>query len=120
MDYLTRDPRDTPDEQQLAEEPNPDVNSLDFMRLNTSLFGPEFERDNHDLFTLLRIFLTGTDGWNVVSKYQKDRNGRAAHLALRAHYKGLSFHHLLKSRANSMMTKTFYRGDNTKFNWENL
>lgn len=119
LDYLIR----SEDPVNLAnppiEDPSPDVNSLDFMRLNTTHQGPEFEKDNQDLFTLLRHYLTGTDGWNVISRYSRNRNGRNAFLALRAHYEGDSFNDLLKSRASIMMARTFYRGDNVKFKWEN-
>ena len=88
------------------------------MKENTTHSGPEYEKDNQDLFTLLRSYLTGTDGWNVISSHQRTKDGRAAYLALRSHYEGSSFHDLIKSKANIMMTRTFYRGDPTKFTWE--
>ena len=118
LNYLTRDPDPFPLPNQPIEDQSPDVNSLEFMKKNTTLYGPEYEKDNQDLFTLLRSYLTGTDGWNVVSSHQRTKDGRAAYLALRAHYEGASFHDLIKSRANVMMSRTFYRGDTTKFNWE--
>ena len=45
-------------------------------------------------------------------------NGQTAYLALWAHYVGAFFHDLIKSKANPMISKTFYRGDTQKFNWE--
>ena len=118
LNYLIRDPSPVPPPAAPVEDQSPDVNSLEFMKENTTHAGPEFEKDNQDLFTLLRSYLTGTDGWNVISSYQRKKDGRAAYLALRSHYEGSSFHDLIKSKANIMMTKTFYRGDTTKFTWE--
>ena len=62
IDYLNRimDPGPLPPD--YIEDPSPDVNSLDFMRLNTTHLGPEFSKDNQGLFNLLRSFLTGPDG----------------------------------------------------------
>ena len=118
LDYLTRDVNPLPLPSNYIEDANPDVNSLDFMRLNATHFGPEFDKDNQGLFTLLRNFLTGTDGWNIIAKFQRNKDGRNAYLALREHYEGASFHDLIRSRANNLMLRTFYRGDTTKFNWE--
>ena len=115
LDYLTRDVDPNPLPADMIENPSPNVNSLEFMRLNTTHIGPEYEKDNQDLYNLLRSYLTGTAGWNIISKYQRAKNGRDAYLALREHYEGSSFHDLKKSRGNNMMLKTFYRGDTTKF-----
>ena len=116
LDYLTRPEGN--DNEELIEDPSPDVNSLEFMRLNTTHSGPEYAKDNHDLYTLLRHFLTGTPGWNVIAKYKRANDGRRAYHALRAHYEGKSFFDSIKSKANQNMTKTFYRGDTPKFSWE--
>ena len=69
-------------------------------------------------FTILRFYLTHTTGWNVISKFSKEKNGRKAFKALRERYEGSSYHDLIKTQANAMMMKTFYRGDTMKFNWE--
>ena len=119
LDYLTRNVDPDPLPAVMIEDPSPNVNSLEFMRLNTTHLGPEYNKDNQDLYNLLRSYLTGTAGWNIISKYQGTKNGRDAYLALRKHYEGSSFHDLKKSRANNMMMRTFYRGDTTKFKWRN-
>ena len=118
LNYLIRDPSPFPAPLVPIKDQSPDVNSLEFMKENTTHSGPEYEKDNQDLFTLLQSYLTGTDGWNVISNHQRTKDGRAAYLALRSHYEGSSFHDLIKSKANIMMTRTFYRGDTTKFTWE--
>ena len=118
LDYLTRDVDPLPRPPNYIEDAHPHVNSLDFMRLNATHFGSEFDKDNQGLYTLLRNFLTGTDGWNIIANFQRNKDGRNAYLALRAHYEGASFHDLIRSRANNLMLHTFYRGDTTKLNWE--
>ena len=118
LDYLIRSGDPDQDPNIPIEEASPDVYNPEFMKLNATHIGPEFQKDNNDLFTLIRHYLTGTDGWNVVSRYQRMKDGRGAYLALRSHYEGESFNDLLKSRANLMMSRTFYRGDTTKFTWE--
>ena len=82
LDYLLRstDPVGNPNVP--IEETSPTVYSLEFMKQNTTHIGPEFQKDNQDLFTLIRHYLTGTDGWNVVSRYQQTKDGRGAYLAL--------------------------------------
>ena len=118
LDYLIRNTDPIQDPNIPIEEASPDVYNPEFMKLNTTHTGPEFQKDNQDLFTLIRHYLTGTDGWNVISRYQRMKDGHGAYLALRAHYEGESFNDLLKSRANLMMSRTFYKGDTTKFTWE--
>ena len=120
LDYLIRNIDQDPLPTDMIEDPSPNINSLEFMRLNTTHFGPEYDKDNQDLYNLLRSYLTGTPGWNIISKYQRSKNGRDAYLALREHYEGSSFHDLKKSKANNMMLKTFYRGDTLKFKWQNF
>ena len=114
----TREPDPYPLPQAPIEDQSPDVNSLEFMKKNTTHPGPEYEKDTQDLFTLLCSYLTGTDGWNLISSHQRTKDGRAAFLSLRSHYEGASFHDLIKSRANLIISRTLYRGDTTKFTWE--
>ena len=101
-----------------VEDPTPDVNSIEFMMNNTSLSGNDFDSDNHALFTILRHYLTNTPGWNVIAKFAREEDGRGAFSALRKHYEGASYHEAMKTRANAMMMRTFYRGGASKFTWE--
>ena len=101
-----------------VEDPLPDVYSIEFMMNNTSLFGNDYDSDNHALFTILRHYLTNTPGWNVISRFAREENGRGAYMALRRHYEGASYHEAMKTRANAMMMRTFYRGGASKFTWE--
>ena len=100
------------------EEAVPDVNSIEFMRDNASFKGTDYQNDNQSLYTMLRHYLTGTPGWNVIARYANENNGRKAFKSLRNHYEGASYFDLMKTKANAMMMKTFYRGDTLKFSWE--
>ena len=114
INYLLR----ANDNDTLIEEADPDINSVEFMTDNASLSGNEYSDDNRTLYTILRHFLTNTPGWNVISRYSREGNGRAAYLALRKHYEGASYHESMKTKANAMLMRTFYRGGANKFTWE--
>ena len=116
LEYVIRDGNDAT--QPPEEIPEPDVDSSDTMASRATLHGPEFERDNAKVFTVLRTILTGTPGWNVISKYSGRRNGRNAFLALASHYQGRSYHDYMRTQANALLVKTFYNGDKAKFKWE--
>ena len=117
LEYVIRHGDDT----QLppVELAEPDVDSSDIMASKATLYGPEFDRDNAKVFTVLRTILTGTPGWNIISKYSGRRDGRKAFLALSSHYQGRSYHDYMRTQANALLTKTFYNGDKAKFKWEN-
>ena len=116
LEYLLR--VDDNNHAELIEEAVPDVNSQDFMRLNASLRGNDFRTDNKSLYTILRHYLSNTPGWNVISKFSTDSDGRKAYKTLRSHYEGASYYDLMKTKANTLMMKTFYRGDTMRFSWE--
>ena len=97
---------------------SPDVNSTDILSNNATLSGVDFDRDNAKVFTCLRVILTSTTGWNVISKFSNRRDGRGAFLALQAHFQGRSYFELMKTQATTMMSKTYYHGDRAKFTWE--
>ena len=100
------------------EVPSPDVNSNEILSHNATLSGVDFNRDNAKVYTCLRVILTSTTGWNVISKFSTRRDGRGAFLALQAHFQGRSYFELMKTQATTMMSKTYYHGDRAKFTWE--
>ena len=104
--------------ERLLEEDNPEVFSNEYMTMNATLTGPELNQDNEVLYTILRHYLTGTAGWNIISKFSRGKDGRGAYLALRNRYESPAYNDALKTQANNTITTTFYKGDNTKFNWE--
>ena len=120
LEYLLR-PKgadDTP-ARCLIEDEDPQIFSNEFMLKNATLSGPDFNQDNEVLYTILRHYLTGTAGWNIVSKFLKNKDGRGAYLALRNRYESPAYNDALKTQANSTLTTTFYKGDNTKFKCRN-
>ena len=119
LEYLLRpkNPDDTP-VGILMEDEDPQIFSNEFMLKNATLSGPDFNQDNEVLYTILRHYLTGTAGWNIISKFSRNKDGRGAYLALRNRYESPAYNDALKTQANSTLTTTFYKGDNTKFNWE--
>ena len=103
-----------------SEVSEPDVDSNDILTEKATLYGPEYASDNAKVYTLLRTILTGTTGWNVISKFSTRRNGRAAYIALKSHFQGRSYHDFMQSHANNLLTKTFYSGDKSRYKWEDF
>ena len=101
------------------EVPKPDVMGNDSLALMATLTGPDYERDNSNVFTILRVILTSTMAWNVISPFSSKRNGRQAYMALKEHFQGSSYFDLMKTQATTLMTKTSFHGDRPKFAWEN-
>ena len=116
LEYLLRQEDNNPVNP--IEDPAPDVNSIEFMKLNASLRGNDYKTDNQNLYIILRHYLSNTPGWNVISKFSNENNGRLAYKTLRGHYEGASYYDLMKTKANTLMMKTFYRGDTLKYSWE--
>lgn len=102
------------------EIPEPDVDSNDIIAASATLHGPAFDHDNARVYTILRTILTGTTGWNIISKFAPRRDGRKAFTALKAHFQGNSYFDFMRSQASNLMTKTFYNGDKQKFKWEDF
>ena len=100
------------------EVPYPNVNDNEVIATFATLEGPEYNIDNGNVYTMLRIILTSTPGWNVISKFSRMKNGRMAYKALKQHYQGRSYYELMKTQATSLMSKTFFNGDRAKFTWE--
>ena len=100
--------------------PEPDVDSNDIIASKATLHGPAFDYDNPRFFIILHAILSGTTGWNIISKYATRRDGRKAFIALKAHFQGNSYYDFMRSQASNLMTKTFYNGDKQKFKWEDF
>ena len=116
MEYAVRD--NNLGIQPIQEVEEPDVDSIDIIVSKATLYGPEFQRDNTKVYTILRTILTGTKGWNVISKFAARRDGREAFLTLKKHFQGSSYFDAMRSQANNLMTKTFYSGDKARYKWE--
>ena len=107
LEYLTR-LDDGPMNGPLIEELVPDVCSPDVLSSRVTLFGNDFSCNNKQFYSILRTYLTDTTGWNLISPYSTSQNGRTAHRALCNHFQGSTHFNLLKTKAMTMMTNTFY------------
>ena len=101
-----------------TEVPSPDVKSNEILSQNATLPGVDFKRGSANVFTCLRVILTLTAGWNIISKFLAQHDGRGVFLALQAHFQGRSYFELMKTQATTMLSKTYYHGDCAKFTWE--
>ena len=64
------------------------MNDNDILARFATLVGPDFNQDSSSVFTILRVTLTSTPGWNVISSFSRKKDGRGAFIALKAHYQG--------------------------------
>ena len=69
----------------------PDANSNEVLAESTTLFGLDFTRDNANVFTILRLIMTSTPGWNVISKHATRHNDRQAYMNLKAHFQIIDY-----------------------------
>ena len=59
-----------------SEVPEPDVNNNVTLVNSVLLSCPDFNRDDANVFTILRVIIITTPGWNVISKHYTRRKGR--------------------------------------------
>ena len=116
LEYIIRD-NETPLFGLLMEEISPDVSSPNILSDRVTLFDSDYQADNKALFSILRTYLTDTAGWNLISSFSQAQNGRAAYKALCSHYQGSTYVDFLKTKANTMMTTTFYCGEFRQFDF---
>ena len=86
------------------------ANDQDELIARAPLRGPNFEADNVRVFDLLKSFVSGGPGWTWMSQFQRTRNGRAAFLALDAHFLGTTQQTALKQEAYRKIERATYNG----------
>ena len=79
---------------------------------------PAYSEDNHKVWNMLYHVTHGTEAWAFVKGYQRTNNGRAAYVALKAHYTGASHINTIKLEADSLIEGTFWNGKARKFKWD--
>ena len=104
LDYLLRPDESQPEE--VIEKARPNVQSDDFVKANATLSGAEYNQDNKILYTILQLHLTDTSGWNVISRFAKEKDGRSAYLALRSRYESPAYKDSEKARATQILTQS--------------
>jgi len=112
LEYLLRNQRN--EDLFLIEDASPNVESSEFIKESATFRGAGFKQDNDILFTVLRHYLTGTSGWNVISRFSREKDGRGAYLALRGRYESAAYKDTEKAWATHLLTDTFYKGDSAK------
>ena len=104
--------------EEVIEDARPNVQSDEFIKANATLSGAEYNQDNKILYTILQLHLTDTSGWNVISRFAKEKDGRSAYLALRSRYESPAYKDSEKARATQILSQSLYKGDNLKHTWE--
>ena len=98
----------------------PDVNRNEVLAENTTHFGPYFTRDKSNVFAILRLIMTSTPGWNVISKHAIRCNGRQSYMELKSHFQGSSYLDQMETQATTWMTRTYYHSDRSNFTWKTI
>ena len=114
--YVTRENADVPT---VAADPGPAIPSYDAELIRRgSHSGSTFETDNQSVWALLRHVTHGGPGWAWVMQHSITRDGRSAYLALTSHYLGDATQGRIRTRADTILSKTYYDGKSKNFSFE--
>lgn len=94
------------------------LDEFDLFTTETVHFGPNYKKDNAEVWTILKSHLLNTHGWDIISTFKRAKNGRHAWKALKAFYEGQDFTSRLQDEAFAMLSTTFYRGETRNFDFE--
>jgi hypothetical protein len=78
---------------------------------------PAYREDNIAVWDILRDSIHDTEAFSWVKRCERRRDGRAAYLALTAHYLGDAKNEALRNAADNTILNTFYGGEKNRFNW---
>ena len=81
-------------------------------------FGAPFNKDNTQVWNLLKSHLLGTPVYNHIANCDATSNGRKAWTLMTEFYEGEDFKTRMKDTAFSKIMNTFYRGDSIRFSFE--
>jgi hypothetical protein len=84
----------------------------------TPLVGIKYEEDNGKVFDFLKSWTLNGPAWTWMRSHNATRDGRAAWLALVAHYKGDVQHDRVKDNAYAAIAAARYYGERKKFSFE--
>ena len=114
--YVTREISDVPT---VSADPGPATPSYDAELIRRgSQSGSTFEADNQSVWALLRHVTHGGPGWAWVMQHSITRDGRSAYLALTSHYLGDATQGRIRTRADTILSKTYYDGKSKNFSFE--
>ncbi len=83
---------------------------------NAALNGMQYDRDNERVYGILKQLILEGPAWSFITPaIDRTANGRAAWLALRAHYEGESFTTKQKEEAYAALDAVHYKGERMTF-----
>ena len=92
--------------------------SHEFISSNATHIGEKFNSDSSLVFTLLENDLRDTPGWNHISSFKRNRDGRSAWKSLLNHYEGKQFQTIIRTKSFNTLKNTYYRGEHTSFSFK--
>jgi len=76
-----------------------------------------YREDNIAVWAIIRDSIHATEAFSWVKRCERRRDGRAAYLALTAHYLGDAKNEALRNAMDNKILNTTYGGENNHFNW---
>jgi hypothetical protein len=93
----------------------------ELMIATAPLQGDQFDIDNERVYGIIKQLILEGPAWAyVTSDVDRAKNGRAAWLALRAHYEGESFLNKQKEDAYKSIESVHYKGERSTFTFEHF
>jgi hypothetical protein len=78
---------------------------------------PSYREDTIAVWNVIRDSIHDTEAFSWVKRFERRRDGRAAYIALTAHYLGDAKNEALRKTADNKILNTFYGGEKNRFNW---
>jgi hypothetical protein len=103
-------------------EPNTTFTTEQELMIATApLLGDQFHLDNERVYGIIKQLILEGPAWAyITSDIDRSKNGRAAWLALRAHYEGESFLNKQKEDAYKAIDMVHYKGERSTFTFEHF
>jgi hypothetical protein len=115
LSYLVREHQEV-----TAEILNADYDSIqDHLIATTALSGTHFDMDNRTLYDEFKPLVVDGPGWSFVKKFDKQKDGRGAVLALKTQAEGTSAKITRKQAAYASITSSAYHGPRKGFSFAN-
>jgi hypothetical protein len=104
----------------------PDVGTVyateqEFLVSTTPLEGDLYDLDNERVYAIVKQLILEGPGWAYITNViDRTKDGRAAWLALRAHYEGESYMNKQKEDAYRLIEHLHYKGERATFTFEHF
>jgi hypothetical protein len=80
--------------------------------------GEAWAANNGKVWQMIRHVTHGTDAWAFVKAHSRNQDGRAAYVALKAHYMGADFVNKVKLSADAALETLHWTGKAKNFTWD--